>query len=173
MKQQTASQTVGPFFHIVTKYGTWNDVITDDTPGERIYIRGVVYDGNGVPVNDAAVEIWQAQANGSYADDGSFGFGRAATDDNGAFWLKTIKPGAVGEQAPHINVRVFMRGLLLHTVTRLYFADEDNAADEILNTVPAERRHTMIAQRDDSEGTPIYRWDIHMQGENETVFFEP
>ena len=181
--QQTTSQTVGPFFSIGMTYGELNNMVNDDAQGERIYLRGRVLDGNGVGVNDAVVEIWQADANGVYnhpednrqgeADGAFFGFGRASTDDNGRYSFKTIKPGAVGDQAPHLNVRIFMRGLLLHVVTRLYFSDIDNAADAILNAVPADRRHTMIAQRDDSEGTPIYRLDFHMQGDAETVFFEP
>ena len=158
-------------------------MVKDDTNGERIYIRGRVYDGDGNGINDAAIEIWQADANGIYdhptderradSDTAFFGHGRAGTDDNGDYWFKTIKPGAVGEMAPHLMVRVFMRGILLHAVTRLYFDDEDNSADAILQSVPAERRQTLIAQRDDREGTPSYRFDIHMQGDLETAFFEP
>lgn len=171
MKQQSASQTVGPFFKIGMTYGTLNNLVQPETAGERIYIRGVVFDGKGAPVDDAIVEIWQADAEGQYSE--SWGFGRSSTDDNGNFWLKTIKPGQVEAQAPHINIRVFMRGLLLHTITRLYFSDEDNTNDEVLSSVPEDRQATLIAQRNDSEGTPIYRWDIHMQGDLETVFFEP
>ena len=107
------------------------------------------------------------------ADDAFFGYGRSSTDEDGNYSFRTIKPGNSGDQAPHLNVRIFMRGLLLHTVTRLYFSDEDNSNDEVFNSVPSERQHTIIAQRDDSEGTPIYRLDFNMQGENETVFFEP
>ena len=182
MNQQTSSQTVGPYFSIGMTYSTLNQMARDGVVGERIYLRGRVFDGDGASVNDAVVEIWQADANGIYAhaqdarhgdaDAAFFGYGRAATDDDGYYSFKTIKPGAVGEMAPHLNVRVFMRGLLLHTVTRFYFADEDNSADEIFNSIPADRRHTITMQRDDSEGTPIYRLDIHMQGERETVFFE-
>ena len=183
LKQQTASQTVGPFFKIGMTYGKLNEMVQEETAGERLYLRGHVFDGNGAPVDDAIVEIWQADANGIYnhpedarqadADNAFFGFGRASTDDHGAYNFRTIKPGAVADMSPHLNIRIFMRGLLLHTVTRIYFSDEENGADQILASVPADRRHTLIAQRDGREGTPTYRLDFHMQGENETVFFEP
>ncbi|MGB1252279.1 MAG: protocatechuate 3,4-dioxygenase subunit alpha [Candidatus Promineifilaceae bacterium] len=183
MLQQSSSQTVGPFFSIGMTYGELNQMVQDDTVGQRIYLRGRVFDGDGQGVNDAIVEIWQADANGIYnhpldrqqadADGAFFGHGRAATDAVGNYWFKTIKPGSVDGMSPHLAVRVLMRGLLLHVVTRFYFSDEDNSADPILSAVSAERRHTLIAQRDDSEGTPIYRLDIHMQGDLETVFFEP
>ncbi len=183
MKQQTSSQTVGPFFSIGMTYGDLNNLVKADTVGERIYVRGRVLDGNGVGVNDAVVEIWQADASGIYnhpndpqhaaADGAFFGHGRAATDDAGSYWFKTIRPGASGDMAPHLMVRVLMRGLLLHTVTRLYFGDVDNSADSTLNSVPTERRHTIVAQRDPNEATPTFHFDIHMQGENETVFFKP
>ena len=183
MAQQTSSQTVGPFFSIGMTYGTLNQMVNDTTVGERIYIRGRVLDGDGVGVNDAVVEIWQADANGIYAhpedrrnaeaDGAFFGYGRSATDDDGNYWFKTIKPGAIGKMAPHCNVRIFMRGLLLHVITRLYFSDENNSGDATLQAIPETRRGTVIAQRDDSEGTPIYRLDFNMQGDQETVFFEP
>ena len=183
MLQQTSSQTVGPFFSIGMTYGELNNLVNDDVQGERIYLRGRVFDGDGKGVNDAVVEIWQADAAGIYkhpddarhggADAAFFGYGRASTDDEGNYSFKTIRPGAVGDQAPHLAVRVFMRGLLMHVITRMYFVDEENSADSVLSAVPADRQHTLIAQRDDSEGTPIYRFDINMQGENETVFFTP
>ena len=182
-KLQTSSQTVGPFFKIGMTYNDLNIMVNDATEGERITIGGYVYDGNGNPVDDAVIELWQADANGIYnhpsdagqanADQGFFGFGRASTDDDGRYHFKTIKPGRVGDQAPHILVRIFMRGMLLHANTRLYFSDEENGADAVLNMVPEDRRHTIIAVRDDREGTPNYRYDVNMQGENETVFFEP
>ena len=181
--KQTASQTVGPFFKIGLDYGNRNNMVNDDTQGERIHIRGRVLDGDGQPVDDAMVEIWQADANGVYnhpgdaqqaaADPAFFGFGRAATDDEGWYSFKTIKPGRVGAQAPHLLLHLFMRGMLLHASSRLYFSDEDNSEDAVLRGVPAERRHTLIGQRNDREGTPTYRFDINMQGPNETVFFEP
>ena len=183
MLQQTCSQTVGPFFKIGMTYGELNNMVNDETQGERIVIRGSVFDGNGNGVDDAVVEIWQADAHGVYAhgedgrhadaDPAFFGHGRSSTDDEGKYWFNTIKPGVVDGMARHCNVRILMRGLLLHVVTRLYFSDEDNTADEILKLVPAERRHTLIAQRDDRFGTPVYHLDFHMQGDQETVFFEP
>ena len=135
------------------------------------------------------VEIWQADAQGIYnhpadprhaqADPHFHGFGRSGTADGGRFWFKTIKPGPVPwdeerHQAPHITVIIFARGLLVHTMTRLYFPDESaNAQDPILNNIEdPERRQTLIATRDDTEGTPTYRFDIHLQGAQETVFFE-
>lgn len=172
MRQQTASQTVGPFFSVGMTYGELNNLVNEKTVGERIWVRGRVFDGDDNVVPDATIEIWQADASGVYNGD-FFGFGRAPTDDDGNYWFRTIKPGSVDGMVPHLNVRVFMRGILLHTVTRIYFGDVDNSADPTLNSIPADRRHTLIAQRDDSEGTPTYRLDIHMQGENETVFFEP
>jgi len=187
MKQQTASQTVGPFFSIGMVYGELNNLIQDKTAGERINLMGRLLDGDGAPVSDGVIEIWQADANGIYnhskdtrqsdADGAFFGYGRSGTNGEGIYTFRTIRPGIVGDtgvdMAPHINVRILMRGLLLHAVTRLYFSDEDNSADPILNNVPEERRHTLIAQRDDSEGTPLYRLDFRMQGDGETVFFEP
>ncbi len=140
-----------------------------DTPG-AITIAGVVYDGAGEPVPDALIESWQTDPQ----LDRFRGFGRAATDDDGAFEVVTLKPGPVpwpegGEQAPHIDVSVFARGMLHRCVTRIYFADEveANANDPLLQSVVAERRSTLIAEP--NEGG--YTFDIHLQGENETVFF--
>lgn len=192
--RQTASQTVGPYF----AYGLTGDqygypmkaiangtMVRTDTEGERIRIEGVVLDGEGRPVNDAMIEIWQADARGRYAhpadarsSNASFtGFGRfgTGTDAENRFIFETIKPGRVdGEQAPHINVIVMMRGLLVHVFTRLYFSDEAeaNARDPVLSSVPADRRQTLIAQRTLTSIGPVYRFDIHMQGESETVFFD-
>ena len=180
---QSSSQTVGPFFKIGMTYGELNNLVQDDTQGERINIRGRVFDGNGNPVDDAVLEIWQADANGVYnhpndsdqanVDGAFFGFGRASTDDDGRYQFKTIKPGRVEEQSPHILLRVFMRGMLLHANSRIYFSDEDNGVDLIFNSVPVERQPTLVAQRTNVEGTPTYVFDVNMQGENETVFFEP
>lgn len=192
--RQTPSQTVGPFFAIALTPGQYGyeypsiagpDMVNADTEGEHIRIEGRVLDGDGAPVGDAMIEIWQADALGRYAhpadprgSNASFrGFGRAGTgtDSDTRFAFRTVKPGAVDErQAPHINVAVFMRGLLSHAYTRIYFSDEPaaNAADPVLSTVPAERRPTLIASREDSAGTIVYRFDIYMQGERETVFFD-
>jgi len=190
----TPSQTVGPFFAPALTPGKdypWrqpigNDLITPDASGERIRIAGRVLDGDGAPVNDAMIEIWQADAAGRYAHPADqqrpnakfTGFGRAGTGAEGRFGFSTIKPGAVAgpggqQQAPHIVVAVFARGLPRHAYTRIYFADDSsNANDPILALVPADRRATLIAKRDDKSGAPVYVFDIRLQGENETVFFD-
>ncbi len=186
---RTTSQTVGPFFHdcLLRFDAQRNVLVTPETAGERIRIEGHVYDGDRQPVPDAMVEIWQANAYGRYnhpADqrdlplDRSFiGFGRSGTDANGAYWFATIKPGRVPFtneqlQAPHICVAVFGRGLLNHLYTRLYFADDPaTAADPVLQLVPVARRATLLAQPTSTTGGQVYRFDIVLQGEGETVFF--
>lgn len=189
MPKQTASQTVGPFFSIGLIRGGENVLVEERTSGQRILIQGQVLDGDGEPISDAVVEIWQADAKGIYnhpadsrreAADAHFqGFGRCGTTDDGEFWFKTIKPGSVpgedgAEQAPHVNVRVFARGMLIHAVTRLYFSDEEtNGADSLLNSVEAGRRPTLIARLEETEDLPSYRFDLRMQGDGETVFFDP
>ena len=191
----TPSQTVGPFF----KYGLtpegqydWNDaftnnLVTADTTGERIRIEGRVLDGDGQPVPDCLLEIWQADASGNFADpkdkralpNSKFrGFGRCGTDANGDYAFDTIKPGPVPDpdgkpQAPHILLAIFARGMLLHLYTRIYFGGEAaNSADPVLALVPADRRGTLIAHKQAGAGPAIYRFDIRVQGENETVFFD-
>ena len=185
----TGSQTVGPFFtDALLRADMVRNVLTSaDTIGERIRIEGRVLDGDGTPVPDALIEIWQANSHGRYnhpadeqplpLDPAFLGFGRAGTDDDGQFWFETIKPGAVPfdattAQAPHIVVTLFARGLLNHVVTRLYFADEStNASDPILLRVPPNRRQTLIAARTERAGQTIYRMDLVLQGTGETVFF--
>ncbi|MDG2269896.1 MAG: protocatechuate 3,4-dioxygenase subunit alpha [Alphaproteobacteria bacterium] len=194
---QTPSQTVGPFFAyslVPEQYNySFNSIadgqmVDDTTEGQRIRILGHVYDGAGDLVPDAIIEIWQANSHGRYnhpADDRKDnlldpnfkGFGRmgtGTTPDN-RFVFDTIKPGSVdGAQAPHLNVVVLMRGLLLHAYTRIYFSDESeaNAADPVLSSVPDDRCETLIAQRDVELPGRVYRFDIHMQGDRETVFFD-
>lgn len=194
---QTPSQTVGPFFAYGLVPEQYNysfasladgDMVDDTTEGQRIRILGHVYDGAGDLVPDALIEIWQANAHGRYnhpADDRKDnlldpnfkGFGRTGTGttpDN-RFVFDTIKPGSVdGAQAPHLNVIVLMRGILLHAYTRIYFSDEGeaNATDPLLSSVPEERRDTLIATRDVEMPGRVYRFDIHMQGDRETVFFD-
>ncbi|ODM70442.1 protocatechuate 3,4-dioxygenase subunit alpha [Bradyrhizobium elkanii] len=190
----TPSQTVGPYF----KYGLtpngeyeWNDaftsnLLTPDVSGERIRVEGKVYDGDGAVIPDCMLEIWQADAQGRFSDpqdaralpNSSFkGFGRCGTDKNGAYAFDTIKPGVVPDadakpQAPHILLAVFARGMLLHLYTRIYFDDEaGNAGDSTLALVPAERRATLIARRKAGAGN-AYTFDVHLQGDNETVFFD-
>src|SRR6266496_3603579 len=162
----TPSQTVGPFFAYSltpTEYDyaglAGNDLRTDDAIGEPIVIEGRVIDGEGIAVPDAMVEIWQADGAGQYTGRGSNttfkGFGRSETRANG-FSFRTVKPGAVTamdgtSQAPHINVSVFARGILLRMFTRIYFADEAaNDTDPILTLVPPDRRATLIARREGS-----------------------
>jgi protocatechuate 3,4-dioxygenase alpha subunit len=190
---QTPSQTVGPYFAyglVPEQYGydfrsiASSRVRTPDTPGQPIRVEGVVYDGNGVPISDALIEIWQADGDGRYphpaAGGGSNtnfrGFGRCGTgtDPDNKFMFDTVKPGQVDGQAPHISVIVLMRGLLLHTYTRIYFDDEAaaNARDAVLSSVPDGRRATLIAKRVEGTAPPTYRFDIHMQGDRETIFFD-
>ncbi len=185
----TGSQTVGPFFApaLLREDARRNVLTHPEIAGERIRIEGRVLDGDGVPVPDAMVEIWQANAHGRYnhpADQGpapldpSFlGFGRSGTEEDGSYWFQTVKPGLVpfdGEQlqAPHICVTVFARGLLNHLVTRLYFEDEPtNAGDPVLQCVPDHRRVTLLARRESGSSTVVYRFDIILQGTGETAFF--
>lgn len=194
MAEITPSQTVGPYFAygLTPKplYG-WselvgNDLATPDASGEKIRIEGRVLDGDGQPVCDSMLEIWQADASGRYAHpadaralpNAAFrGHGRAGTDHDGRFSFSTVKPGAVPgpngkTQAPHICLTVFARGMLTHCNTRIYFEDEAaNETDPILSLVPADRRPTLIARRKAGDGE-AYVFDVRLQGENETVFFE-
>jgi protocatechuate 3,4-dioxygenase alpha subunit len=190
----TGSQTVGPFFAICLtredRPAPLKNVLVDgQTTGQRIRLQGKVLDGEGQPVPDALVEIWQANAAGRYhhpadtradlALDATFtGFGRSETDDEGRFWFQTVKPGRVPgpdgwPQAPHVVVTVFARGLLNHVVTRLYFADEPSTADDpVLQLVPVERRAALLAQPHSHGGEPAYQFDIVLQGDGETPFFD-
>ena len=176
---------------------SFGNVLTNaQTQGERIRIEGRVYDGIGTGVKDALIEIWQANAQGRYAHpadrqadkalDANFrGWGRACTDfDTGVYHFETIKPGVVTGRvsgtgnrfmAPHINVWVVARGINLGLNTRLYFSDEAeaNAKDAVLNVIEWEaRRQTLVAQREERAGQVVYRFDIRLQGEGETVFFD-
>lgn len=188
---QTPSQTVGPYFGMRLGGAGQNVLAGEDTAGERIRIEGRVLDGDRNPVEDALVEIWQANAGGRYrhpvdqrpevgVEHGFIGFGRAESDfDTGEWWFETIKPGRVpdphgGLQAPHIAVVVQARGMLLPSFTRLYFSDESsaNTEDMVLQTAPADRRSTLIAERADTRDPPTYRFDIVFQGDDETVFFD-
>ena len=182
----TPSQTVGPFFSIGLDPLGVENLATASVPGERVTIYGQVLDGDGNPVPDAMIEIWQADATGKYAHpevsqdkpqsrDFS-GYGRVPTNDAGEFRFTTIKPGRVpgpdGKlQAPHLAVSVFMRGLLNRLVTRIYFPEEPaNAGDAILGLVEAPRRPTLIARRTAREGE--LEWNVILQGAGETVFFD-
>jgi protocatechuate 3,4-dioxygenase alpha subunit len=182
----TSSQTIGPYLHIGMTWLVDPVMAPEGVPGERVTVGGRITDADGKPVNDAMLEIWQADAQGKYAhpedtrdlpvDPAFSGFGRVVTDDDGRFVFHTIKPGRVpgpgGQlQAPHLNVTIFMRGLLRQLVTRLYFPDEAaNDADPVLAAVPARRRATLVAAR--GAQPHMLTWDVVLQGERETVFFD-
>jgi protocatechuate 3,4-dioxygenase alpha subunit len=184
----TPSQTVGPYLHIGL---TWEDghlVVPAGTPGS-VRIVGTLYDGTGAVVPDGMIETWQADPDGRFdhsddprgasaewAERGFTGFARASTVDGGSYDIVTVKPGPLpfGDgrlQAPHLDVSVFARGMLDRTVTRLYFPDEQeaNAADPVLSGVDPARRHTLVAVPE-GDGSTL-RFDIHLQGAHETVFF--
>ena len=178
----TPSQTVGPFFTTaLTASGNNTFVSPVDNEvsgaGQKINLHGRVLDGNRDPVSDALIEIWQADSQGNLTSTDFLGFARSDTSSNSenSYFFNTIKPGAVNESdAPHISVIVTMRGLLTHVYTRLYFSDEleANRQDLVLNQLPENRRATLIAQRTENKFVPSYHFDIHMQGENETIFFD-
>ena len=197
MPKQTPSQTLGPFFAYGLTPGQYGygyrslaaaEIARESTDGERIRIIGRVLDGEGQPLPDALIEIWQANAHGRYnhpADDRRDnlldpdfkGFGRCGTGTraDACFVFDTVKPGPVGDgQAPHLNVIVMARGMLSHAFTRIYFSDEAeaNAADPVLVQVGSERRGTLIAERDATAAGTVYRHDIRLQGDGETVFFD-
>lgn len=186
----TPSQTVGPFFHptLLRDDVPQHTLATPGFPGERIRIEGRVRDGEGAPTPDAMIEIWQADAEGRYGhprsgEDTDFtGFARSGTDDDGRYWFDTIRPGRAPLhpdepdrlQASHICLTIFARGLLHQLHTRLYFEDDPaNDDDPILALVPENRRGTLLARRSDEDRLTIYRLDIILQGEGETVFFNP
>lgn len=184
----TSSQTAGPYFHLgLSGPSPVACVAGPASKGERVSLTFRVLDGDAAPVNDAMIEIWQANADGHYrhpedpqaedieADFG--GFGRLATAEDGTCMFETTEPGRVPGpaavlQAPHINVAVFARGLLKHLYTRVYFAGEpSNAEDPVLALVPEERRATLLAQPDPARNGH-WHFDVRLQGEQETVFFD-
>jgi protocatechuate 3,4-dioxygenase, alpha subunit len=182
----TPSQTVGPFFSIGLERLSVSEIAGPDARGEHVTIAGGVLDGDGQPVPDAVLEIWQPDANGKYPDPedtrhtqaqrGFTGFGRIPTNDRGEFRFTTIKPGCVPGpnrtmQAPHLVVSVFMRGLLKRLVTRIYFPDDPrNTRDFVLNLLPPERRETLIARKSGTANE--LEWNVILQGPRETVFFD-
>jgi protocatechuate 3,4-dioxygenase alpha subunit len=186
----TPSQTVGPFFHLGMARAEWGDLTAGHPASEHIAIEGRVIDGDGAPVPDAVIELWQANAAGRYnhPDDQQTdkplnphfrGFGRVATNAEGRFRVVTIKPGPVpgrgnALQAPHINIALFARGLLKHLYTRLYFADEPaNASDPLLTSIEDETaRRSLLARRAQAGSPALYQFDIVLQGENETAFLD-
>ncbi|MDB6145069.1 MAG: protocatechuate 3,4-dioxygenase subunit alpha [Pseudomonas sp.] len=193
--QETPSQTAGPYVHIglaleaaghlAREQEIWNEMAKPDAPGEHILLLGHVYDGNGYLIRDAFLEFWQADHAGHYDSDFNLekpfnGFGRTATTEDGEWTLKTVKPGVVNNaagvpMAAHINVSLFARGINIHLQTRLYFDDEAeaNAVDPVLNLIEQPpRRQTLIAKRCTVDGRLAYRFDIRVQGDAETVFFD-
>jgi protocatechuate 3,4-dioxygenase alpha subunit len=178
--EPTPSQTIGPFFHDALLNEDRSELVSPDHP-RAVRIDGTIYDGAGEPVPDAMVEIWQADEEGRYADPTDnlktfSGFGRSGTDADGRYSFVTIKPGPVpghdgSLQAPHIVVSVFARGLLKRLITRIYFPDESesNARDPVLSSIEdPEFRKTLVAN---DEGG-LLRFDVHLQGDNQTAFFE-
>ncbi len=201
MLKETASQTAGPYLHIgmmpraagieIRAREKLNILAGHDTKGERIRLEGTVFEGEGCLVRDAQIEIWQANAAGRYnhpadqqdkpLDPAFTGFGRTVTDfKTGLWWFETVKPGRVmgrhgREMAPHINVTIVARGINIHLHTRIYFADETDAIEEdpVLRLIElAPRRETLLARREERDGAVVYRFDIRLQGDGETVFLD-
>jgi protocatechuate 3,4-dioxygenase alpha subunit len=177
MTAATASQTIGPYWHLLEDKA-WADLTRFGAEGERIILTGSITDGDGALVTDACVELWQPSPAASAVWEG---FGRAATNDQGVFRFTTLKPGPVGgapganePQAPHAALTIFARGLVIQLQTRAYFAGEPlNDSDPLLASLPPERRGTLVAHpAGTQDGTPIWRLDIRLQGENETVFLD-
>ena len=197
--RETPSQTAGPYVHIGLAPGAagfdiyreelGHDIAGPNAKGERIRVEGLVMDGTGSPIKDVLLEAWQANSDGVYAhpehpgevEDGFRGWGRVITDfDTGEWGFDTVKPGPVMGRngrmmAPHINLWLVARGINIGLNTRIYFSDENaaNAADPVINLVEWERRRqTLIARRSEADGKIVYRFDVQIQGENETVFFD-
>ncbi len=161
----TPSQTVGPYFSIGLPWPDGPEVVPDGD----VVIRGVVLDGEREPIPDALIETWQADPAGRYEVEGFRGFGRSPTNEAGEYAIRTVKPGAVGDQAPHIAVLVFARGLLDRVVTRIYFPEDAaaHATDPVLSGLDEAARATLVAVREEDG----YRFDVRLQGPDETAFF--
>ena len=180
------SQTVGPYYVIGLGHLVSDTLAGPNATGTHVTISGTLFDADGEPVPDAILELWQASPEGQYVEaqelgsarsvDGFLGFARLSTHESGRFSVKTVVPGPVaasdgGVHAPHIVVTLFMRGLMRHLVTRVYFPDQaGNATDPILLRVPEARRSSLLSQRIDGSLTEL-AWNIHLQGPHETVFF--
>jgi protocatechuate 3,4-dioxygenase alpha subunit len=201
MPTETASQTAGPYLHIgmmpwaagidLPWARDWNVLTGPGAQGQPIRLEGLILDGTGALVRDAQIEIWQADAHGRYhhpedrqdkpLDPAFRGFGRSVADfETGLWWFETVKPGAVPGRhgtvmAPHVNVAIFARGINIHLNTRIYFADEveANARDPVLRLIePPGRRETLLARREQRGGAMVYTFNIRLQGDEETVFFD-
>lgn len=199
--KETASQTAGPYVHIglapkaagfdIFEKNFSNVLVSPETKGERIRVEGRLIDGSGTPLRDVLIEIWQANAAGRYnhpddrqekpLDESFRGWGRGCSDfETGVYSFETIKPGKVAgrngrEMAPHINFWIVARGINLGLNTRMYFPDEEeaNAKDPVLNLIEWEvRRKTLVAKKEMRDGQTVYRFDIIIQGAEETVFFD-
>ena len=197
--KESASQTAGPYVHIglapgaagfdIYKQELGHDIAGPNAKGKRIRVEGLVIDGMGAPVKDVLLEVWQANADGNFAhpdgggpvEEGFRGWGRAISDfETGEWGFDTVKPGPapgrnVGTQAPHLSLWLVARGINVGLSTRMYFADEvaANERDPVLKLIEWEhRRETLVAERVEREGTPVYRFDIRLQGQQETVFFD-
>ena len=199
--RETASQTAGPYVHIGLAPGAagfelfekelGTDIAGPNAEGERISVEGTVIDGAGAPVKDVLIEVWQANAAGIYpspvdrrsdeVEDGFRGWGRIISDfDTGLYTFDTVKPGGIAGRnarpmAPHLNLWIVARGINIGLSTRMYFDDEAeaNAEDPVINLIEqVDRRATLIAKRGTRDRKPIYRFDIRLQGDNETVFFD-
>lgn len=187
--QHTPSQTIGPFFAYsltAVQYGynfssiVNENLINDAAEDKQIFITGNIFDGAGNAIHDAMIEIWQADENGKYPNHpisrshNFTGFGRqgTGTENNKSFIFKTIKPGPVNGEAPHINVLLFMRGSLHVLYTRIYFDDEQNDNSPFYKAIDAERRKTLLAKKITGNGEKKYQFNIYMQGAQETVFFD-
>lgn len=184
----TPEQTVGPYFSLGLMSEGDNVLVRPDTEGQHIRVEGYIFDGDGDPLFNVLLEIWQANAHGRYnhpldqrdvpLDPAFIGFGRASTDARGYYWFETIKPGRVpredgGQQAPHIVVTVHASGVAYPLITRLYFADEPgNDTDTVLQHISENRRPTLLAAPGQRDGATVYRFDIVLRGQAEELVLE-
>lgn len=187
---ETASQTAGPYVHIglapnaagfeIYETEAGAEIAGPNAKGDRIRVEGVVWDGHGEPVKDVLLEVWQPNASGTFAnagdvEEGFRGWGRVICDfDTGEWSFETVRPGGVSPEAPHLSLWIVARGINIGLHTRMYFpeADEALAADPVLRSLDIRHRETLVATRSDVDGLPTYRFDIRLQGDRETVFFD-
>lgn len=188
--RETASQTAGPYVHIglapnaagfnIYDIESGKDIAGPNAGGKRIRVEGIVWDGNGDPVKDVLIEVWQPNSDGKFAnqdevEEGFRGWGRIISDfDSGEWGLETVKPGALKDAAPHLSIWIVARGINVGLNTRMYFPEDTqaNASDPVLNMLDADLRSTLIATRLDEAEKTTYRFDIRLQGDGETAFFD-